>query len=63
MTIFSWIIVCGLLAGWYFMPMMLRDMVVWSHDTVSKAIAYFKKYSPLERLYEALTGIIEAYFK
>jgi len=43
MTIFSWIIVCGLLAGWYFMPMMLRDMVVWSYDTVNKAIAYFKK--------------------
>tara|TARA_B100001146_G_C16003782_1_gene357869 strand:- start:60 stop:194 length:135 start_codon:yes stop_codon:yes gene_type:complete len=37
------LVIIALLAGWYLMPMMLRDTVVWSYDTVTKAIAYFKK--------------------
>jgi|TARA_R100000049_G_C1955434_1_gene109058 hypothetical protein len=42
-TIILTIVVLALVAGWYFMPMMLRDIVGWSYSSVIKAIAYFKK--------------------
>ena len=41
-SVVSTIVVIALLTGWYFLPMLLRDIVVWSYDTVTKAIAYFK---------------------
>ena len=36
------IVVLALLAGWYFVPMLLRDTADWFRRTVVKAVAYFK---------------------
>jgi len=42
LTIFDFVIIVCLIAGWYFMPMLLQDVVNWCKSTVTKAIAYFK---------------------
>jgi len=41
-TIILTIVVLALLAGWYFVPMLLRDTADWFRRTVVKAVAYFK---------------------
>ena len=43
MTIFSWLVVCSVLACWYMFPTLLQDAAVWCSKTVKDAIAYFKK--------------------
>ena len=43
MTIFSWLVVCGILAGWYMFPTLLQDAAVWCKATVKNTITYFKK--------------------
>ena len=43
MTIFSWIVVCCLLVGWYTFPTLLQDAAVWCKAAVNNTIAYFKK--------------------
>ena len=41
-AILDFVIIVGLIAGWYFMPMLLRDTVDWCRRTKVKLIAYFK---------------------
>ena len=41
-TVILTIVVLALLAGWYFVPMLLRDTADWCRRTVVKATAYFK---------------------
>jgi len=36
------IVVLALVAGWYFVPMLLRDTADWCRRTAVKAVAYFK---------------------
>jgi len=41
LTIMDFVIIVCLVAGWYFKPMLLQDVVNWC-KRVTKAIAYFK---------------------